>query len=270
MTNLGKSPTKEAIRLSTLWQQSGPATYPIDLEQLIFGAVNHQAGGEVVRVSFEPLNSIEGTLARDRSNPKLWHIVVNADPKKRTRNRFTLAHELGHFMCHRHLQSEFSDNGDTINDFRNPIELEANLFAAWLLMPANLVRTEFEPLTWSTETLLSMKERFQSSMQACARRMMDLTVKPRAFVVSRDGMILWCTKSQSAPYLLAGRSGDELPAGSCAFRCYQTQEPDPPVKNTNLSWNENWLARESHYIDSIGMGFQYTCIEFERYSYYEQ
>jgi Zn-dependent peptidase ImmA (M78 family) len=267
MTNLGKNPTKEAIRLSNLWQSVGPATYPIDLEALISGAVNKLADGDSVLVSYKSLDSIEGTLVRDGSNSRIWHIIVNSDPKRKTRNRFTLAHELGHFMCHRRLKDAFSDNGDSLNDYRSPIELEANLFAAWLLMPANLVREEFEPRVWSVETLLGMKDRFLSSMQACARRLVDLTPKPRAFVVSRDGMILWSAKSKSAPYMRSYLSGHELPAGSCALRCYETQSIDSNTGNKNTSWNGDWIARESQYLDSIGKGFQYTCIEFERNNY---
>jgi hypothetical protein len=170
-------------------------------------------------------------------------------------------------MCHRDLSDFFEDNSDSINDFVNEIEEEANLFAAWLLMPANLVRNEFDQEIWCRDTLLKMKDRFGSSQTACARRLMDLTNRPRAFVVSRDGMILWSKKSSQAPYMTAFKSGDELPQGSCAMRCYETQVPDstPPVKNT--AWHIDWLAQESHYLDNIGKGYQYTCIEFERNSY---
>lgn len=267
MTSPIKNPTREAILLTKLWQQAGPGTYPIDLGVLIEGAINGKLGGERLAISYRDLNSIEGTLVRDRSDSKLWHIIVSADPRKRARTRFTLAHELGHFMCHRHLKPEFLDSNDSINDYKSPIELDANLFAAWILMPANLVRAEFELERWNVSTLVAMRDRFQSSMQACARRLLDLTTKPRAFVVSRDGMILWCTKSKTAPYMSSYLMGDELPANSCALRCYETQIAEPPSAAKNTAWNDDWLARESHYLDTIGEGYQYTCIEFEKNSY---
>ena len=57
----------------------------------------------------------------------------------RTRDRFTIAHELGHYFLHYRLaatrgQQVFTRSG------RNQLETEANVFASALLMPA----TEFE------------------------------------------------------------------------------------------------------------------------------
>jgi IrrE N-terminal-like domain len=267
MTNQRRSPTKEAIALTSLWQNFGPASYPIDLELVIERLVNGRFDDQSIKISYESLSSIEGILKRDPKNLKLWHLIVNSDAKKRNRNRFTLAHELGHFICHRDLSDSFEDTSDSINDFVNEIEEEANLFAAWLLMPANLVRSEFDQEIWCSDTLLKMKDRFGSSQTACARRLIDSTTRPRAFVVSRDGMILWSKKSSQAPYMTAFKSGDELPQGSCAMRCYETQIPEPPSPVKNIAWHIDWLAQESHYLDTIGKGYQYTCIEFERNSY---
>ena len=58
------------------------------------------------------------------------------------RRRFTVAHEIGHWVCHRdgapavcHLESGAPPQ-------RDPREREANVFAAELLMPAAAVRDE--------------------------------------------------------------------------------------------------------------------------------
>jgi Zn-dependent peptidase ImmA (M78 family) len=51
------------------------------------------------------------------------------------RQRFTLAHEIAHFLLHRHLSAEWLDGRTAWSDRLDAIEREANRFAAALLMP---------------------------------------------------------------------------------------------------------------------------------------
>ena len=61
--------------------------------------------------------------------------------------RYTLAHELGHVILHPHLDRLHRDlpHEKSLLD-QNPVEREANRFAAYFLMPELLVREEFEKL----------------------------------------------------------------------------------------------------------------------------
>ncbi len=92
-------------------------------------------------------NTLSGMLERLESG---FIITVNAlDPA--TRQRFTLAHELGHYMLHRHLIGvgegvdddrayRSTDVGKYHNTRIGPREeTEANRFAANLLMPRDLI-----------------------------------------------------------------------------------------------------------------------------------
>jgi Zn-dependent peptidase ImmA (M78 family) len=62
------------------------------------------------------------------------------------RQRFTLAHELGHFLLHHSASSVFIDaspvffRDETSSDGSKLQEIEANTFAAELLMPEELLR----------------------------------------------------------------------------------------------------------------------------------
>lgn len=63
-----------------------------------------------------------------------WVILINRRQNLYTgRERFTIAHELGHYFCHRHLRRCFV----CLADDPRPAALErqANAFAAELLMP---------------------------------------------------------------------------------------------------------------------------------------
>jgi Zn-dependent peptidase ImmA (M78 family) len=61
------------------------------------------------------------------------------------RRRFTLAHEIGHFCLHKSKKDGFIDSMHTMSrteSYWNPIESEANGFAAQLLMPHELILDE--------------------------------------------------------------------------------------------------------------------------------
>lgn len=80
-------------------------------------------------------------------------IVVNSSHSP-VRKRFTIAHELGHFLLKHGRDGLFIDRSEHFI-FRNEVsatgekrqEVEANAFAAALLMPEKMVRTEMEELS---------------------------------------------------------------------------------------------------------------------------
>src|SRR4051794_39718792 len=109
-----------------------------------------------------------------------------------TRQRFTIAHELGHAILH--LQTRPVGRAEVVVDKPREImfrdgrsstatdnkEIEANRFAAELLMPAHLVRTLFHSLV-SAERRLSaddivrtLADNFDVSTQAMGYRLMKL------------------------------------------------------------------------------------------------
>jgi Zn-dependent peptidase ImmA (M78 family) len=89
-------------------------------------------------------NSISGKIFRDPLNggPSTFSILVNANHSL-PRKRFTIAHEIGHFVLHR----KRLESGELIDDamYRSGVtakeETEANRFAADVLMPYSLIRS---------------------------------------------------------------------------------------------------------------------------------
>jgi Zn-dependent peptidase ImmA (M78 family) len=77
---------------------------------------------------------LAGACYRDADGAVLW---VNGSPEQaHQRQRFTLAHELGHAWC-RHDGALEIDTFATLNGkTTNPLEIQANAFAAEFLVPA--------------------------------------------------------------------------------------------------------------------------------------
>lgn len=81
-----------------------------------------------------------------------WLITVNALHHP-NRQRFTIAHELAHYALHRKSREEFRDQNFFRNDCTDPMEAEANHFAATLLMPEPAFRKAAEALNGDIEAI---------------------------------------------------------------------------------------------------------------------
>jgi Zn-dependent peptidase ImmA (M78 family) len=90
------------------------------------------------------------------------------------RQRFSVAHELGHFVLH-HRDQHFIDYGvPAAVDGKTPgynweHERGANRFAAELLMPADLVRSDAK-----TTSLTRLARRYEVSQEAMGFRLANL------------------------------------------------------------------------------------------------
>ena len=118
-----------------------------------------------------------------------WAIVVNEENAE-VRQRFTIAHELGHLLLHRYTtphadagyKVRFRDQASSAGSVRE--EVEANQFAAELLMPedlilSHLVRIGFDFASPETENatvreLIRVAKKFEVSIQALSFRIANL------------------------------------------------------------------------------------------------
>lgn len=83
----------------------------------------------------------EALTVRERGD-----FVVHLPPMTSDRrDRFTVAHELGHYFLH-YLQPQLSGPQSFGRGSRNPAETQANVFAASLLMPTEHFRSAFADL----------------------------------------------------------------------------------------------------------------------------
>lgn len=119
--------------------------------------------------------SIAGKLVRDPSSRAGYRIVVNSKDNQR-RQRFTMAHEIAHFILHRDLL-----RGDLVDDalYRSPslsdeYERQADRFAAQVLLPAHAVREAFK----RTKALAALAEMFEVSDSALRIRLRELGLAP--------------------------------------------------------------------------------------------
>lgn len=99
-------------------------------------------------------------------------IGVNAE-RHPNRQDFSIAHELGHFLLNHHDRFHLHVDGGIDPSFDEPVERQANQFAAEILMPAKLVREAYENDSDTSE----IAKRFRVSEIALGFRLMNLGLK---------------------------------------------------------------------------------------------
>ncbi|WP_345969466.1 ImmA/IrrE family metallo-endopeptidase [Sulfurimonas sp. HSL1-6] len=123
-----------------------------------------------------------GSISIKENRPVIW--VNRISNQMEERKRFTLAHELGHFMMHiaplSHWSTEtgFLDKeiGFNRDDDWNHDEMEANRFAAQLLMPSDAVEREYRQVGTEdkTKVIENLAQKFQVSKLAMKYRLETL------------------------------------------------------------------------------------------------
>ena len=132
-----------------------------------------------ISVNYEPFDGeLSGMIAK-----KGQHAVIGVNSlQSNNRQRFTLAHEIGHYALHDfdvHVDKSFVvRNRDSKSSLAiDHEEIEANRFAAELLMPKDLLEADldkFEIDIEDAETIQHMARRYGVSEQAMTLRIVNL------------------------------------------------------------------------------------------------
>ncbi|HKR45807.1 MAG TPA: ImmA/IrrE family metallo-endopeptidase [Paraburkholderia sp.] len=140
------------------------------------------------------------------------------DPRRR---RFTIGHELGHFLLPLHKQQRFECRPADIGISTSialksakisDIEMEANAFAAELLMPRSDFKESIDAYgDPQIGHVVELSSRFDVSVEAAIWRYKALSGYPVAFIFAYNNVVRYWTKGAAFPYPLCVRKGYPLP-----------------------------------------------------------
>lgn len=134
------------------------------------------------------------------------------------RLRFSVAHELGHFLLHRARLPEFCQEVDFHAwQSSRPLEQEANVFATELLLPTEMVRPLCEVDEVDFAPARHISARFDVSLTAAAIRFVTFCPGPVALAMSDARHVRWSWPNPAWQGTLP-RNGDPLHARSLAAR----------------------------------------------------
>ena len=156
-----------------------------------------------LRIEEGELNTADGRLVASKSDG--GYIRYRSGLSSEGRKRFIVAHELGHFCLHK-MTGEIDTAKDFMTYKKGNVESEANLFAAELLMPKDLVVPHFKGILPTLACLRGLSEEFTTSHIATIVQFIKYTYEPCAFVFSKEGEIQW--------FKMSGNFGHYLEAGA--------------------------------------------------------
>lgn len=191
--------------------------------QRLAEAVHHQLAGldgavpvyeiaaalDIEEIRERPLLNFEGALVTTRERDH-GSILLNSR-SSRQRRRFSLGHELLHFLNPTHEQTSADGfhctrrdmsiaGGDKIGDRHRRQESEANTFAIELLTP----RHRLKPFLRGTPELaqvVSMAGEFDISREAAARRFVEIHSDDLAVVFCKDSRFVYASHGRNFPRL---------------------------------------------------------------------
>ena len=260
-------------------EEAGPS--PERLAKAIHEQLKHKSGEvpitaiaaalDIVEIREAPLQTLEGALLTppDRN---IGAILVNSEssPKRR---RFTIAHELGHFLNLWHSPEDISGGfactkADLAVPWRKPLktspryfvqEAEANRFAIELLAPAWLMRAYLRGIP-DLAKVLTLSSELGLSREAAARRYSELHEQPVALVFSAEGVVRYVGQGPDFPGVVCrvGQRVFPLPTPADATGLSAHEEADP----------RDWLARpgrDSLVIQTLSQrrGYAITLLAFD-------
>jgi hypothetical protein len=182
-----------------------------------------------------PATTFDGALVRVAGHP-VGKVLLKRGIRESGRKLFTLAHELGHYVLPTHAKSGAVCRSTDIDNWSPglpPREIEANRFAAEILMPKELILEELrqEP---SLHNVRLLAVRFGTTFAASTYRLVELTSYRSALVWSVSGRRIWYKPSEEF-----GRAVElgEVSPGSFAADCFRGEPvPDHAESVAATAW----------------------------------
>lgn len=168
---------------------------------------------------------VSGMLLRHGDS---FGIVYNATLNNEGYQRFSIAHELGHYFLDGHLDQVFQ-NGTTHHSkagyvCSDPFEVEADNFASGLLMPSKPFLRACNSFGDGMEAVRGLATQCKTSLIATARRYIELSDIATALIVSSDGKVDYAILSncmKKLPDLSWPSKGSSLPHGTLTHQVWE-------------------------------------------------
>jgi hypothetical protein len=183
--------------------------------------------------------------------------IIRVRPSSsRGRERFTIAHEIGHFILHPAPRLEKSDGPIQFSTWHSDSEeAEANIFAAELLMPENLLLRTTKGKNPSLSLIDQIADDFATSVIATAVQYVNYTSEQVALVLSEGNNILWAKPARHFNYRI--RRGKLSPDSAAGERfAGKAGDSDRMVITPACAWltefeydNKHDVMEDSRYLD---------------------
>ncbi|MCP4122531.1 MAG: ImmA/IrrE family metallo-endopeptidase [Bacteroidetes bacterium] len=211
---------------------------------------------DIVEIQSLKTEGFEGGLLTQRLKTN-GIILVKGSPKNNgdysKRQRFTIAHELGHFLIPSHVPSRdesfLCSRADMLRqpkkdqDKQAKMEVEANRFASLILMPPPMLREILNGKPYpNLKTIVEIHNHFDVSKEAAARAYAEYNPETVAVVVVHNGKYLRSYRNKAFPWVSLVR-GQKIPESSLLYSYTRHGEPSHSDETDTAPWIETERGR---------------------------
>ena len=201
---------------------------------------------DIPHIEDKPVTSFAAMLLMDPL--RAWGSIVVGQATSPQRRRFSIGHELGHFLIESHKPRHglhfscshsdlhFENTGEV--DRARRMEAEANRFAARLLMPPTRIRANLKARQPDFSEVVRLASEFNVSKAAMARSYVDAHRETLALLIIRDGRLVQAHRPQDFPWI-EPRIGEAVPVESIAHGHQLAPGQISPMEECDP---ESWLS----------------------------
>jgi Zn-dependent peptidase ImmA (M78 family) len=177
-----------------------------------------------------------------------FHIFLNShgfEHKYLPRIRFTMAHEIGHYIIDEHrgaLINGLAPAHPSFTNFstENTVELEADYFASSLLLPSNRVISDIKNRLFSINIIKELSTRYQTSITATLLKFASIGNHPIMIVCTINKRIKWFKYSYDFPFkFIETQPGFHVPKNTSAGEYFYDGVKN--INSTELVFAGDWF-----------------------------
>jgi len=225
--------TKGALACRFMMEKYGlddPTEFPIELIVSGIGATFNEY----------PLSNADGRIVFGKEKAI---ITVNSNIEYEGKRRFTIAHEIGHFIMHRNLIPVHDDTDATLEYFKQGNqETEANEFASELLMPEDLFKKECNGKKFDPDLLRYLSERFKTSITSTAYKYFELGSHSICLFYSYNNQVKYWKRPYGYPHFINDRTKLKPPEDSVAAEFYNSGKIYLKKDSKQQIWKSTWFV----------------------------
>lgn len=188
--------------------------------------------------------SFDGMTFYDNNKFYIHINTAKGNKSNNGRGRFTLAHELGHYIIDSHriglLSGLLQPHPSKTNQKQfYAIEREADYFASCLLMPEGKFKKDIFRKKFDFNMINRLSKEYNVSLTACAFRFVQIGNHPIMIAYAEGGIIKWKMESDDFPYkwLL----NDKVVPVNTVMGEYFTKSNTRDIYKTEQVWALDWF-----------------------------
>ena len=189
-------------------------------------------------------------------------ITISNSIEFETRKRFTIAHELGHYLLHRKEPIQHTDNISSLSWYNDKSktgialqEYEANMFASELLLPTFSFKEFIQSKPFSPDLIREISDYYNVSRSSIIYRFAENGNHPLCVFYTKDNKVLFWRRSEGFNYRIKDITKLSPPTDSVAAEFFNDNTIYSVEDSKQEIVKSTWLDVSADYVNDTFFEF---------------